>query len=101
MVERTAQQTLDNLERRFAELLRRVSRDLDSLLVVALRASGGSGAHAEQARQVVLLVLLAQLLAAAQHDGPPHGASRAPRRLGARRARRARIESVTGRRPRG
>ena len=51
-----------------------MSRDLDSLLVVALRASGGSGAHAERARQVVLLVLFAQLLAAAQHDGPPHGA---------------------------
>jgi hypothetical protein len=77
-----------------------VSRNLPSLLVIALRASGGSGAHAERARQVVLLVLLAQLLAAAQHDGPPHGAQRAPRRLGGR-SRRLRIESVTGRRPRG
>jgi hypothetical protein len=72
-----------------------------SVLVTVLRASGGSGAHAERARQVVLLVLLAQLLAAAEHDGPPHGSQRAPRRVGARRARRARIESVTGRRPRG
>lgn len=78
-----------------------MSRDLASLLVVAVRASGGSGAHAERARQVVLLVLFAQLLAAAQHDAPPHGAQRAPRHLGARRSRRARIESVTGRRPRG
>jgi hypothetical protein len=78
-----------------------VRRDAAPLLVIALRASGGSGAHAERARQVVLLVLLAQLLAAAQHDGPPHGAQRAPRRLGARRVRRARLESVTGRRPRG
>jgi hypothetical protein len=75
-----------------------VSREL---LVIALRAGGGTGAHAERARQVVLLVLLAQLLAAAQHDGPPHGSQRAPRRVGARRTRRARIESVTGRRPRG
>jgi hypothetical protein len=78
-----------------------MSGDLGSVLVIALRASGGSGAHAERARQVVLLVLLAQLLAAAQHDGPPHGAQRAPRRLAVRRTRRARIESVTGRRPRG
>ena len=78
-----------------------MSRDLASLLVVAVRASGGSGAQAERARQVVLLVLFAQLLAAAQHDAPPHGAQRAPRRMGARRSRRARIESVTGRRPRG
>ena len=75
-----------------------MSRDL---LVLALRVSGGTGAHAERARQVVLLVLLAQLLAAAQHDGPPHGSRRAPRRVGARRTRRGRIESVTGRRPRG
>jgi hypothetical protein len=74
---------------------------VNSLLVIALRASGGSGAHAERARQVVLIVLLAQLLAAAQHEGPPHGAQRAPRRLGVRRARRSRVESVTGRRPRG
>jgi hypothetical protein len=78
-----------------------MSRDLASLFVVALRASGGSGAHAERARQVVLLVLLAQLLAASQHDGPPHGSMRAPRRLGVRRARRTRVEAVTGRRPRG
>lgn len=78
-----------------------MSRNLESLLVIALRASGGSGAHAERARNVVLLVLLAQLLAAAGHDGPPHASGRAPRRLGARRSRRVRIESVTGRRPRG
>ena len=78
-----------------------MSRDLTSLLVIALRASGGSGAHAERARNVILLVLLAQLLADAQHDGPPHGSQRAPRRVGARRSRHARFESLTGRRPRG
>jgi hypothetical protein len=76
-------------------------RDLASLLVLALRASGGSGAHAEAARQVVLLVLIAQLLAAAQHDGPPHAGRRAPRQLRARRSRRARMETLSGRRPRG
>ena len=78
-----------------------MSRDLAPLMVIALRASGGSGAHAERARQVVLLILFAELLAAAQHDGPPHGAQRAPRRLGVRRSRRSRLESMTGRRPRG
>jgi hypothetical protein len=71
------------------------------LLVIALRASGGSGAHAEAARQVVLAVLFAQLLAAAQHDGPPHAAPRAPRQVPARRSRRPPIEALSGRRPRG
>ena len=75
--------------------------DVASLLVIAVRASGGSGAHAEAARQVVLLILLAQLLAAAQHDGPPHAARRAPRQLRDRRSRRPRMESLSGRRPRG
>lgn len=81
--------------------LRRVRRDLDSLLVIALRASGGSGTHADTARQVVLLVIVAQLLAAAEHDGPPHVAQRAPRQLRARRSRRLHTESLAGRRPRG
>jgi hypothetical protein len=72
-----------------------------SLLVIALRASAGSGAHAEAARRVVLLVLLAQLLAAAQHDGPPHAAQRAPRQPRERRSRRPHVESLAGRRPRG
>lgn len=76
-------------------------RELAPLLVIALRATGGSGPHAAAARQVVLLVLIAQLLAAAQHDGPPHAAQRAPRQLRARRSRRAHIESLAGRRPRG
>ena len=75
--------------------------DLAPLLVVALRASGGSGAHAEAARQVVLLVLVAQLLAAGQHDGPPHAGQRAPRHVRARRSRRSHVESFAGRRPRG
>jgi hypothetical protein len=78
-----------------------VQRDLAPLLVIALRASGGSGRHAEAARQVVLFVLVAQLLAGAQHDGPPHAAQRAPRQVRSRRARRPRVESLSGRRPRG
>jgi hypothetical protein len=76
-------------------------RDPAFLLVVALRASAGSGAYAEAARQVVLLVLVAQLLAAAQHDGPPHASQRAPRHLRARRSRRPRMDTLAGRRPRG
>ena len=76
-------------------------RDLAPLLAIALRATGGSGAHAEAARRVVLLVIVAELLAGAQHDGPPHAAWRAPRQLRARRSRRLRVESLSGRRPRG
>ena len=40
-------------------------RELAPLLLVALRASGGSGAHAAAARQVVMFVLVAQMLAEA------------------------------------
>jgi hypothetical protein len=50
---------------------------------------------------VVLLVLVAQMLAAAQHDGPPHASARAPRQVRARRSRRPHIEPLSGRRPRG
>jgi hypothetical protein len=72
-----------------------------SLLLIALRASGGRGPHAEAARNVVLAILLAQMLAGAGHEGPPHPAWRAPRRVAARRSRVVRRGSVTGRRPRG
>jgi len=78
-----------------------VRRDLASLLVIALRASGGSGAHAEAARQMVLIVLIAELIAASQHDGPPHAAQRAPRQLHLRSSRRRQVESLSGHRPRG
>jgi hypothetical protein len=78
-----------------------VRRDPASLLAIALRLSGGSGAHAEAAREVVLLILVAQLLAASRHDGPPHAAQRAPQQLRARWSRRPRVESLSGRRPRG
>jgi hypothetical protein len=78
-----------------------VPSDTRALLLIALRASGGRGPHAEVARNVVLAILLAQLLAGADHDGPPHAAWRAPRRVAPRRSWQARRESVTGRRPRG
>jgi hypothetical protein len=78
-----------------------VRRELAPLLTVALRVSEGSGPHAQAARQVVLLVLIAQLLASAQHDGPPHAAHRAPRHVRARRFRRPHHDSLAGRRPRG
>jgi len=78
-----------------------VPRDLRALLLIALRTSGGRGPHAEAARNVVLAILLAQMLAGAAHDGPPHPAGRAPRRVTPRRDRRAYREALAGRRPRG
>jgi hypothetical protein len=76
-------------------------REFAPLFLMALRASGGSGPHADAARQVVLFVLIAQMLAAAQHDGPPHVSSRAPRAVGPRRSRLPHRDTLTGRRPRG
>ena len=75
--------------------------DLRSLLLVALRTQAGRGQHAEAARNVVYAILLAQLLAGAAHDGPPHATARAPRFVRPRRHHAARRGSVTGRRPRG
>jgi hypothetical protein len=76
-------------------------RDLAPLLLVAVRASGGTGAHADAARQIVLLVLVAQLLADAQHDGPPHASARAPRQHRPAQSRLQHRDSLAGRRPRG
>jgi hypothetical protein len=76
-------------------------REFAPLLIVALRASGGTGPHAAAARQVVLFVLVAQMLASADHDGPPHASTRAPRQVHARRARLPHRDSLSGRRPRG
>ena len=72
---------------------------LRELLVLALRAS--SGRHAEAARNVVLTILLAHLLADAGHDGPPHGSPRAPRRGKTPRSHHAHRSALSGRRPRG
>jgi hypothetical protein len=78
-----------------------VPRETRALLLIALRASGGRGPHAEAARNVVLAILLAQILAGAGHEGPPHAAWRAPRRVAPRRSRVLRRSSVAGRRARG
>jgi hypothetical protein len=75
--------------------------ELRALLALALRASDRRGAHAETARNVVLAILLAQLLAGAGHDGPPHPARRAPRHARPRPRRLPHRGSVAGRRPRG
>jgi hypothetical protein len=76
-------------------------REFAPLFLMALRASGGTGRHADAARQVVLLMLIAQLLAASDHDGPPHGAARAPRHVRSRRSRLPHRDTLSGRRPRG
>jgi len=78
-----------------------VPRDLRALLHLALRTQAARGPHAELARQVVLGLLLARLLAGAAHDGPPHPAARAPRHVRAKRTRLAHRDSLAGRRPRG
>ena len=75
--------------------------ELRALLALALRAADGRGAHAQAARNLVLTLLLAQLLADAGHAGPPHPAQRAPRHARPRRQRRAYRDSLAGRRPRG
>jgi hypothetical protein len=66
-----------------------------------LRAQAGRGPHAELARQIVLALLFAQLVAASAHDGPPHPAQRSPRDPPPRRGRLAHRGSLAGRRPRG
>ena len=78
-----------------------VPNDLRALLLVALRAQAGRGPHADAARQVVYAIILAQMLAGAAHEGPPHAAARPPRRVGPRRHHGGRRASVMGRRPRG
>jgi hypothetical protein len=75
--------------------------DLGTFLAWALRAQAGRGPHAAYARQVVLAVLVAQLLASSRHEGPPHAARRPPRDARPRRQRIAYRESLAGRRPRG
>jgi hypothetical protein len=72
---------------------------LRELLALALRAS--SGRHADAARNVVLTILLAHLLADAGHDGPPHATPRAPRRGGTPKSHHAHRSALSGRRPRG
>jgi hypothetical protein len=73
----------------------------DGPLMLLLRAQAGAGPQAELARQVVLALLFAQLLAGSAHDGPPHASPRAPRDQAPRRKRLAHRGSLAGRRPRG
>jgi hypothetical protein len=83
------------------ELLVQMRRDLGTFLAWALRAQAGRGPHAELARQVVLAVLVTQLLAGSQHEGPPHAAWRVPRHARPKRQRLPHRGSLAGRRPRG
>jgi hypothetical protein len=82
-------------------ILVHMRHDLGTFLAWALRAQAGRGPHAAYARQVVLAVLIAQLLAASRHNGPPHAAWRPPREARPRRQRMTYRESLAGRRPRG
>ena len=77
------------------------ARDLRALLLFALRASSGRGAHADAARNLVIAILFAQLLADAGHDGPPHASRRAPRHDRPKRHRLPHRDTLSGRRPRG
>jgi hypothetical protein len=67
--------------------------------LVALR--GLRGNHSEAARNVLLTILLAQLLAGAGHEGPPHRSWGAPRHTRVPRSKLPRRGSVSGRRARG
>ena len=71
------------------------------MLITALRLQVRGGAHAELARQVVLLCLFAELMAASGHAGPPHAPAGPPRSDPGRPGRRSFEESLAGRRPRG
>jgi hypothetical protein len=73
----------------------------DGALMSLLRAQAGAGPHAELARQMVLALLFAQLLAGSGHDGPPHASQRAPRQQAPRRNRLVHRGSLSGRRARG
>jgi hypothetical protein len=74
---------------------------MTDVLVTALRIQARGGAHAELARQVVLFVLMAEMLASGGHAGPPHAAFAPPRSDSRRNGRRTFRESLAGRRPRG
>ncbi len=52
-------------------------------------------------REILLFVLLRQLLAEAQHDGPPHRGFAPPRSERLAPKRHAARASLAGRRPRG
>ena len=78
-----------------------VTRDLQAVLATAVRMQAGTGPHAEMARQVVVALLFAQLLAAGGTPAPERAPGRAPREDRPRRSRRPHREALAGRRPRG
>ncbi len=75
--------------------------DAGTILAWFARIQAGDGPHAELARQVVVALLFAHLLAAGAHAGPPHASRRPPRHSGLRRQRLPHRDSLCGRRPRG
>jgi hypothetical protein len=75
--------------------------DAGTILTWLARIQADGGPHAELARQVVVALLFAHLLAAGAHAGPPHASRRPPRGAGMRRQRLPHRESLSGRRPRG
>jgi hypothetical protein len=74
---------------------------MQEVLQTALRIQARGGAHAEMARQVVLFLLFAEILAGSGHAGPPHRGFAPPRSDARRAGRRTFRESLAGRRPRG
>ena len=75
--------------------------EVGTILAWLARAQAGDGPHAEVARQVVVALLFAHLVAAGAHAGPPHASRRPPRGAGLRKQRLPHRESLSGRRPRG
>ena len=80
---------------------RAVPPDLQAVLATAIRLQAGTGRHAEMARQVVVALLFAQLVAAGGTPAPDRAPGRAPREARPRRSRRPHREALAGRRPRG
>jgi hypothetical protein len=79
----------------------RMGDEAGTMLAWIARLQAGDGPHAELARQVIVALLFAHLVAAGAHAGPPHAPRRPPRHSGLRRQRLTHRESLTGRRPRG
>jgi hypothetical protein len=78
-----------------------VPPELQAVLVAAVRMQAGTGRHAELARQVVVALLFAHLLAASGQADTRRPVARAPREDRPRRSRRPHREALAGRRPRG
>jgi len=79
----------------------RMRDEAGTMLAWMARLQAGDGPHAEFARQVVLALLFAHLVAAGAHAGPPHASRRPPRHSRLRRQPLPHRDSLAGRRPRG